>query len=60
MQRHGEKLCLRWNEFRDNLCTAFGRLKADKDFTDVTLVCEDGQQFDTHKIVLQAHSSLMS
>ena len=56
MQRREEKLCLKWNEFRDNLCTTFGKLKEDKDFTDVTLVCEDGRPFETHKLVLISSS----
>ena len=56
MQKTDEKLCLKWNEFRDNLCTTLGRLKEDKDFADVTLVCEDGQQFETHKLVLISSS----
>ena len=56
MQKTDEKLCLKWNEFRDNLCTTFGTLKEDKDFADVTLVCEDGQQFETHKLVLVSSS----
>ena len=56
VQRPDEKLSLKWNEFRDNLCKAFAKLKDDKDFTDVTLVCEDGQQFETHKLVLISSS----
>ena len=44
MQRSDEKLFLQWNDFCDNICSAFGKLKGDKDFTDVTLACEDGQQ----------------
>ena len=39
-----EKLCLQWSDFKDNVNSAFGRLKDDKEFTDVTLVCEDGQK----------------
>ena len=35
-----EKLCLQWNEFRKNVKSAFGRLRNDKEFTDVTLACE--------------------
>ena len=42
MQKSGEKLCLEWNNFRDNVCSAFGDLRDDKEFTDVTLACEDG------------------
>ena len=39
-----EKLCLQWNDFRENVKTAFGNLKEDTNFTDVTLFCEDGKQ----------------
>ena len=56
MHQPDEKLSLKWNEFRDNLCKAFAKLKHDKDFTDVTLVCEDGQQFEAHKLVLISSS----
>ena len=39
-----EKLCLQWNDFKANVNYAFGRLRDDNEFTDVTLACEDGQQ----------------
>ena len=32
--------------------SAFGVLRNDKDFSDVTLACEDGTQIETHKMVL--------
>ena len=51
-----EKLCLQWNDFKDNVSSAFGDLRQDKEFTDVTLVCEDGQQVEAHKVVLVASS----
>ena len=47
-----EKLCLQWNDFKDNVSSTFGKLRDDKEFADVTLVCEDGQQIETHKLVL--------
>ena len=56
MQRSDEKLCLQWNDFRNNASSAFGNLRDDRDFTDVTLVCEDGQQVEAHKVVLIASS----
>ena len=31
---------------------AFGNLKADNNFADVTLACEDGQQLESHKVIL--------
>ena len=51
-----EKLCLQWNDFKENVNSAFGRLRDDKEFTDVTLVCEDGQQMVAHKVILAASS----
>ena len=51
-----EKLCLKWNDFQDNTNTAFGSLRNDNDFADVTLACEDGQQVEAHKVILAASS----
>jgi len=51
-----EKLCLKWNEFQDNTNAAFGALRNDKDFSDITLACEDGQQVEAHKVILAASS----
>ena len=51
-----EKLCLQWNDFEENVKTAFGNLREDKHFTDVTLACEDGQQLEAHKVILAASS----
>ena len=50
--QNSEKLCLKWNDFQDNLNSAFKVLRNDKDFSDVTLACEDGTQIETHKVVL--------
>ena len=47
---------LQWNEFKENVNSAFGRLRSDKEFTDVTLACEDGQQVEAHKVILAASS----
>ena len=51
-----EKLCLKWNDFEQNISSSFGELRCDKDFVDVTLVSEDGQQVDLHKVVLASSS----
>ena len=51
-----EKLCLQWNDFKENVNSAIGDLRKDKEFTDVTLVCEDDQQVEAHKLVLIASS----
>ena len=51
-----EKLCLQWNDFKQNVNSAFGNLRNDTEFTDVTLACEDGQQMVAHKVILAASS----
>ena len=51
-----EKLCLKWNDFQENVSTAFANLRGNNDFSDVTLACEDGQQFEAHKVILVASS----
>ena len=56
MSTSDEKLCLQWNDFKENISSAFGDLRQDKEFTDVTLACEDGQQVEAHKAVLVASS----
>ena len=51
-----EKLCLQWNDFKENANFAFGKLRDDKEMSDVTLVCEDGQQMEAHKVILASSS----
>ena len=51
-----EKLCLKWNDFQENTSSAFAVLRDDRDLSDVTLVCEDGQQIEAHKVILAASS----
>ena len=51
-----EKLCLKWNDFQENVNAAFGNLREDNEFADVTLASEDGQQIEAHKVILAASS----
>ena len=51
-----EQVCLKWNDFKDNINTTFAALRDDLDLCDVTIVCEDGQQVGAHKIILAASS----
>ena len=51
-----EKLCLKWNDYQDNVNLAFGSLREENDFADVTLACEDGQQIEAHKVILASSS----
>ena len=52
-----DKVHLQWNDFQSNVNVAFGNLKEDTDFVDITLACEDGEQFEAHKVILAASSS---
>ena len=54
--QHSEKLCLKWNDFQENLNSSLGVLRNDQDFADVTLVCEDGTQIGTHRVILVSSS----
>ena len=51
-----EKLCLQWNDFQNNVKSAFGSLRKSHDFVDVTLASEDGQQIQAHRVILAASS----
>ena len=51
-----EKFNLKWDDFKENITTAFGSLREEKDFADVTLACEDGHQLEAHKVILAASS----
>jgi len=50
-----EKFCLRWNDFENNISSAFKELRYDKEFFDVTLACDD-EQVQAHKVILSACS----
>ena len=51
-----EHLCLQWNDFKEDVISAFGNLRNDKDLNDVTLACENGQQMEAHKVILASSS----
>ena len=51
-----EKLRLQWNDFKENVVNAFGSLREDNNFADVTLACEDGKKVEAHKVILAASS----
>jgi len=50
-----EKFCLRWNDFENNISCAFRELRDDKDFFDITLICDD-DQIQAHKVIISACS----
>ena len=48
-----EKFCIQWNKFEKDLSSAFRSIREDKDFFDITIVCED-EQIEAHKVILSA------
>ena len=42
---------LTWTDFEANIKSALFDIKREKDFSDVTLACED-QQVEAHKVIL--------
>ena len=55
-----EKFCLKWDDFQKNIVTSYHDFRNDSDFCDVTLVCEEVQQLEAHKIILTACSPFFS
>ena len=49
-------MLLTWNNFNQTTVSTFKDLGTSKDFSDVTLACADGQQVESHKVVLSASS----
>ena len=45
-----EKFCLTWTDFESNISVAFRELREEKDFFDVTLVCNE-DQIQAHKVL---------
>ena len=50
-----EKVFLKWTDFESNISVAFRELREEKDFFDVTLVCNE-DQIQAHKVILSACS----
>ena len=51
-----EKFCLKWNDFQTNVSNTFRKLRTSEHFYDVTLVSDDQQQVQAHKVVLSSSS----
>ena len=50
------KLCIKWDDFHQNISATFRELRADTDFSDVTLVGGDGQEIEAHRVIISASS----
>ena len=51
-----EKVSLKWQDFKNNSTDLLGSLRRDTNFADVTLVAEDGQCVEGHKVLLAGSS----
>ena len=56
MNLSSDKFCVKMVRFQENMEHLFSSLRKDPEFTDVTLVCEDGNKVEAHKVVLVASS----
>ena len=50
------RLC--WDQFQTNLKKSFQNVRSSQDFCDVTLVSEDGDMVEAHRVILTASSKL--
>ena len=55
-----ENYSLVWEDFKENVTKNFSDLRDDRQFSDVTLVCEDNQHVLAHRVVLSSCSPLLS
>merc|ERR1719430_2618661 len=55
-----DKFCLNWEGFDANIRDSFRKIREDQRLFDVTLVTDDGQTIQAHKIILSAGSKFFS
>ena len=60
MTYQSEKFCLKWKDFQQNIVNSFQDLRNDSEVSDVTLVCDGGQQIEAHRIILTRSSACFS
>ena len=51
---------LEWNYFQHNIASSFREFRKDLEFSDVTLVCEENQQIEAHRVILASCSPFFS
>ena len=51
---------MKWNEFDTNIREYFRIIRGDQRLFDVTLVTDDGQHIQAHKIILSAGSNFFN
>ena len=55
-----EKVCLKWGNFSENLTGTFSGLRDNSDFSDVTVMCDEDEQIQAHRVILAACSPFFS
>ena len=60
MTNQSEKFCLKWKEYHKNISSSYQELRQQPDISDVTLVCEEDQSVEAHRIILTACSPFFS
>ena len=53
MTEFSKKLFVKWNDFQMNMFSFYQDFRNDGDFSYITLVCDDGQQIEGHRMILQ-------
>ena len=51
-----EEVCLKWGDFQTNISYSFSDVREQGDLTDVTLVSQDNQNIEAHKVIISAFS----
>ena len=51
---------IRWNEFQTNIVDSYSGLRENFDFSDITLVSDDGKQLEGHRVILSASSPVLN
>ena len=55
-----EKFCLNWDGYDANIREYFRKLREDQILCDVTLVTDDGQHIQAHKIIRSSGSNFFN
>ena len=54
------KLLLKWEDFSRDIGDSYHKLRNEKEYSDVTLVCDVGEKIEAHKVILAASSSVFA
>ena len=55
-----QKLCLKWDDFKENIGVSFHQLQKTQEFSDVTLTCDGDNKIEAHKIILSSSSTFFN